>query len=49
MYVFGLLLLWVPGLVAQSSAALGVALFSHAYIWAHYLFTERPDMQQIYG
>jgi protein-S-isoprenylcysteine O-methyltransferase Ste14 len=49
MYVFGLLLLWVPGLVAQSSAALGVALFSHAYIWAHYFFTERPDMREIYG
>jgi len=49
MYVFGLLLLWVPGLVAQSSAALGVALFSHAYIWVHYFFTERPDMREIYG
>ncbi|MHC4217788.1 MAG: methyltransferase [Planctomycetota bacterium] len=49
MYDFGFLLLWLPGLFLQSVAALAVALFSHLYIWGHYLFTERPDMRIIYG
>ena len=31
-----------------SWAALVVAFFSHAYIWVHYLCTERPDMRLIY-
>ena len=49
MYDFGFLLLWVPGLVTQSLAALAVALFSHLYIWVHYACTERADMNRIYG
>jgi len=48
MYVFGFLALWVPGLLLQSKAALAVALFSHIYIWVHYYFTEKPDMDTIY-
>lgn len=49
MYVFGFLLLWVPGLWWTSAAALAVALFNHLYIWVHYYATERPDIRRIYG
>ncbi|MBT8178779.1 MAG: hypothetical protein HKP60_06625 [Eudoraea sp.] len=49
MYVFGFFLLWVPGILAQSKAALLVAAFNHLYIWVHYYFTEEPDMRAIYG
>ncbi|MFK5924141.1 MAG: methyltransferase [Verrucomicrobiota bacterium] len=49
MYVFGLLILYLPGLLFLSEAALLVALFNHVYIWVHYYFTERPDMVVIYG
>ena len=49
MYVFGLLILWLPGLLCGSAAALLAALFNHVYIWIHYYFTEKPDMTRIYG
>jgi hypothetical protein len=49
MYVFGFLILWIPGLWYASMAALWVALFSHLYIWVHYFSTELPDMKRIYG
>jgi len=49
MYVFGLLILWIPGLLYASSAALIAALFNHIYIWVHYFTTEKPDMKKIYG
>jgi len=49
MYVFGLMILYLPGLLLLSEAALLVALFNHVYIWVHYYFTERPDMVEIYG
>ena len=49
MYVFGFLLLWVPGLWWASAGALSAALFNHLYIWVHYFATERPDMARIYG
>jgi hypothetical protein len=49
MYLFGFLLLWIPGLIAGSVAALVAAALSHAYIWVHYWCTEKPDMQWIYG
>jgi hypothetical protein len=49
MYLVVFLLLYVPGLLAQSTAALAVALFSHAFIWVHYYCTELPDMKRIYG
>ncbi len=49
MYTFGLLVLWLPGLLAASKAALLAAGFSHLYIWVHYLCTELPDMRRIYG
>ena len=49
MYVFGLMILYLPGLLLLSEAAILVALFNHVYIWVHYYFTERPDMLEIYG
>ena len=49
MYVFGLMILYLPGLLLLSKAAILAALFNHVYIWVHYYFTERPDMLEIYG
>ena len=49
MYKFGFLALWIPGLLLLSRTALLSALFSHLYIWAHFYFTELPDMHHIYG
>ena len=48
MYKYAFLALWVIGLVFNSKAALLAALFNHLYIWAHFYFTEEPDMQYIY-
>ena len=48
-YVFGFLLLWAIAVAAGSRAALVAAAFQHAFIWAHYLWVERPNMQVIYG
>lgn len=49
MYVVGLAILYLPGLLLFSEAAIFVALFNHLYIWVHYYTTERPDMEYIYG
>ena len=49
MYIYGLMIVWLPGLFAASSAALLAAAFNHAYLWVHYYCTERPDMMRIYG
>jgi len=48
MYVFGLLILYIPGLLLLSKAAILVALFNHIYIWIHFYFTELPDIKVIY-
>ena len=49
MYIFGLMILYLPGLLLLSPAALLAALFNHVYIWVHYYCTERPDMKVIFG
>ena len=49
MYTFGLMIVWLPGLIWASKAALLSAVFSHLYIWVHYYCTELPDMRRIYG
>lgn len=49
MYVYGFLILWVPGLWFGSLATVCAAVFSHLYIWVHYYSTELPDMKRIYG
>jgi hypothetical protein len=48
MYVFGFLALWAIAIATGSRAALAAAAFQHAFIWAHYRWVERPDMQVIY-
>jgi hypothetical protein len=48
MYMFGFLILWIPGLILGSKSGLLSALFNHLYIWVHYFFTEYPDMKVIY-
>lgn len=48
MYTYAFLALWMIGLIFNSRAALLAALFNHLYIWAHYYFTEHPDMKYIY-
>jgi hypothetical protein len=49
MYVHAFLLFWAIAIGCNSSAALLVAAFSHAYIWVHFYATEKPDMDFIYG
>lgn len=49
MYTFGFFILWVPGFLWLSQAALLAALFNHLYIWVHYYCTELPDIRHIYG
>lgn len=49
MYTTGLLVLWLPGIVFLSRAALLVAAFHHIYIWVHYFTVEKPDMRRIYS
>lgn len=49
MYVYAFLLFWAIAVLCNSSAALAVAAFSHAYIWVHYYATEKPDMDYLYG
>jgi len=48
MYVFGFLILWIPGVLLGSRAGLLAAFFNHAYIWVHYYCTELPDIRRIY-
>lgn len=48
MYTLGFLSLWAIAIAAGSRAALAAAAFQHAFIWAHYRWTEAPDMQVIY-
>jgi hypothetical protein len=49
MYALGSLALWAIGIAAGSRGALVAAAFQHAFIWAHYRWIERPDMQVIYA
>ena len=49
MYTYAFLALWVIGLIFTSRAALLAALFNHLFIWAHYFFTELPDIKYIYS
>lgn len=48
MYVYAFLLFWAIAFGFNSSAALAVAAFSHAYIWVHHFATERIDMAYLY-
>lgn len=49
MYAFVFLGLWAIAFLFESQATLSIAFFQHAYIWVHYMCTEAPDMDLIYG
>jgi protein-S-isoprenylcysteine O-methyltransferase Ste14 len=49
MYSFGFLGFWSLAFFCGSQAALGLALFQHAYIWVHMYCVEEPDMEIIHG
>lgn len=49
MYFYAFLLFWAIAVGLNSSSALVVAAFSHAYIWVHFYATEKPDMDFIHG
>jgi hypothetical protein len=49
MYLYAFFLFWAIAVGLNSSAALAVAAFSHAYIWVHFYATERPDMDYLYS
>jgi hypothetical protein len=49
MYLVGFLGLWAIALATNSRVALATAFFQHAYIWAHFLGTEEPDMRLIHS
>ena len=49
MYAFAFLLFWAFALCLNSTSAVLVAGYSHAYIWIHYVSLEKPDMAFIYG
>lgn len=48
MYVFGFMMFWAIAIAFDSKAALLASAFGHAYIWVHYLATEKPDMDYLY-
>lgn len=47
MYLYAFLLFWAIAVGFDSTAALVVAAFSHAYIWVHFYATEKPDMDYL--
>lgn len=49
MYTLAFLGLWSIALLTRSELALVAALFQHAYIQVHWLCTEKPDMDLLYG
>ncbi|NKB36886.1 MAG: hypothetical protein GKR93_06900 [Gammaproteobacteria bacterium] len=49
MYFYAFLLFWAVATGLNSSAALIVAAFSHAYIWVHFFATEKPDIKYLYS
>ena len=49
MYVYAMLIVYLPGLLLFSKAALLLGLFNQLYAWGHYFSVERPDMKVIYG
>jgi protein-S-isoprenylcysteine O-methyltransferase Ste14 len=49
MYFYAFLLFWAIAVGFNSTAALTVAAFSHAYIWVHFYATEKPDMDFLYA
>lgn len=49
MYVYAFLMFWAIAIGLNSTAALIIAAFSHAYIWIHFFATEKPYMDYLYS
>jgi len=49
MYLYAFLLFWAIAVGFNSTLAIIVAAFSHAYIWVHFYATEKPDMDFLYS
>ena len=49
MYIYAFLLFWAIAIGFNSTGAVIVAAFSHAYIWIHFYATEKPDMEYLYN
>jgi len=49
MYMFGLMLILLPGIWCSSEAALILGVYHYIAGWIHYFCTERPDINVIYG
>lgn len=49
MYAVILLAIYHPALLVHSRLGLVAAAAHHAFVWTHYLCTERPDLREIYG
>ena len=49
MYLYSFLLFWAIAIGFNSTAAMTVTAFTHAYIWVHFYSTEKPDMDFIYS
>lgn len=49
MYLYGFLGIWAIAFGFASLAAIVVCAFAHIYIWVHFLFVERPDMNYLYS
>jgi len=49
MYLFGFFALWAIAISTRSQLALVAVAYQHIYIWVHFLYTERPDLELIYG
>ena len=45
MYLLVALLLWSIAFFLRSHAALVAAIFQYAFVWGHYLGTEKPDLE----
>ncbi len=49
MYTYVLAITWVPALYLGSGYGFVAGLFNHLFVWVHYYFIEKPDMDYIYG
>ena len=49
MYVYAFLLFWAFAVGLNSTAAVTVEAFSHAYIWVHFRATVKPGMDFLYA
>src|SRR5690606_18407412 len=49
MYTFATLCIFIPGLIFKSLPAIVCAAYHYIALWIHYICTEKPDMEYIYG